>query len=210
MQLFCGMKMTPHLSLAEPKAMLLRVCFHFFKAKLLREQEDKWKSNQSQLWGNSGITMHSAQHPDCSKCSSVPRCTHAVAENSHTTPWAQCIDACAFALPLGKLPDLRYAHVFVEMVQHVDHSLQQVGHLTILPLPGHGSATQRHKNAMISEKVEQFLDHMWLCAAAVLIAENRPPSLKTGHRIKKHVYVKKNDERPCVDDTARFCFHSNH
>lgn len=150
MQLFSGMKMAPHLRLTEPKAVLFRVCFHFFKGKLVWEQEHKWKCNQSQLWGNNGKTMHSVQHPDCPKRSSIPRCANAVqwntwVENSYATPWEQCIDVCAFELPLRKLPDLRYAHVFVEMLQHIDHSLQQVGHLTVLPLSGHGSATRGTK-----------------------------------------------------------------
>lgn len=55
------------------------------------------------------------------------------------------VGVCAFQLPLRELPDLGYAHVLVEMFEHVDHSLQQVGHLTVLPLSGHGSGA-RHTN----------------------------------------------------------------
>lgn len=93
--------------------------------------------------------------------------------------WMPHIDVRAFELPLRKLPDLRYAHVFVEMLQHIDHSLQQVGHLAVLPLSGHGPATRSNKNAIVSA----FRSY-------VLIAENRPPSLKTGHKIKKKKMIK--------------------
>lgn len=47
-------------------------------------------------------------------------------------------------LPLRKLSDLGDAHIFVEMFQHIDDSLQEVSHLTILPLSGHGSGTRTH------------------------------------------------------------------
>lgn len=52
-------------------------------------------------------------------------------------------------LPLWKLSDLGYAHIFVEVFKHIDHSLQQVGHLTILPLSGHGSEIKnKQKNTL--------------------------------------------------------------
>lgn len=64
-----------------------------------------------------------------------------------------CREKVATALPLRKLSDLGYAHVFLEMFKHVDDSLQQVGNVTILPLSGHSSKTK--------QKLKNKLEHIY-------------------------------------------------
>lgn len=59
----------------------------------------------------------------------------------HNSTLRVCVLVCAHDSPLRKLSDLGDAHVLVEMFKHIDHSLQKVGHLTVLPFSGHGSGT---------------------------------------------------------------------